>query len=125
MKNRDAFGVLAAQGVTVVTNAGGTLAITCTANGGKTLMVTNIAHGVAIPVWNASGRFESRWEVWNEGGDLSRIRVRRTTVLGNATVDETYSTWTGEEPFEDGLSRPPVTAWMKADNIRGVATVRY
>ena len=120
-----AFGVLAAQGVTVVTNAGGTLAITCTANGGKTLMVTNIAHGVAIPVWNASGRFESRWEVFNEFGDTSRIRVRRVTVLNNATVDETYATWTEWEPEVFGETRGEATVWEKTDNISGVANTRY
>jgi hypothetical protein len=120
-----AFGVLAAQGVTVVTNAGGTLAITCTANGGKTLMVTNIAPGVAIPVWNASGRFESRWEVWNEFGDTSRIRVRRVTVLNNATVDETYATWTEWEPVVFGETRGEATVWEKTDNISGVANTRY
>ena len=112
--------------MTVVTNAGGTLSITCTANGGKTLMVTNSAHGVAIPVWNASGRFESRWDVWNEGGDSSRIRVRKVTVLGNATVDETYATWTDEAPVVfDGTRDVPADVWERTDNIRGVTVTRY
>ena len=120
-----AFGVLAAQGVTVVTNANGTLSISCSAAGGKSLTVTNMAHGAAVSVWNSSGRFESRWEVFNEFGDASRIRVRRITVLGNATVDETYATWTEDEPTVFEEMRSPATAWEKSDNIRGVTKTRY
>ncbi|MBQ6103378.1 MAG: hypothetical protein IJL06_06865, partial [Kiritimatiellae bacterium] len=119
------FRVLAAQGVSAVTNADGTLSVSCAAAGGKTLMVTNTAHGVAVPVWNASGRFESQWEVWNEGGDESRIRVRRTTVLGNATVDETYATWTDWAPEIFGDARGPATVWERTDNILGVSTRRH
>ena len=120
-----AFGVLAAQGVSVVTNANGTLSISCSAAGGKSLTVTNMAHGAAVSVWNSSGRFESRWEVFNEFGDTSRIRVRRITVLGNATVDETYATWTEDEPTVFEEMRSPATAWEKSDNIRGVTKTRY
>lgn len=120
-----AFGVLAAQGVSVATNAKQTLSISCASAGGKTLMVTNIAHGVAIPVWNASGRFESEWQVWNEDGDISRIRVRRMTVAGNATVDETYATWTEVDPVVFWETRVSATVWEKADNIRGVTKRRY
>ena len=120
-----AFGVLAAQGVTVVTNANGTLAISCSAGGGKSLTVTNITHGVAVSVWNSSGRFESRWEVFNEGGDTSLIRVRRITVLGNATVDETYATWYEDAPVVFGETKDPATAWAKTDNIRGVTRTRW
>ena len=120
-----AFGVLAAQGVSVATNVNGTLSISCASAGGKTLMVTNIAHGVAVPVWNASGRFESEWQVWNEDGDASRIRVRRVTVAGNATVDETYATWNEDEPVVFWETRSPSTVWEKSDNIRGVAKRRY
>ena len=120
-----AFGVLAAQGVSVATNANGTLSISCASAGGKALMATNTAHGVAIPVWNASGRFESQWEVWNEDGDASRIRVRRVTVLGNATVDETYATWTDDAPAVFGGTRPSATVWEKSDNIRGVTKTRH
>ena len=119
------FGVLAAQGVSVATNADGTLSIHSFANGGKTLAVTNIAHGVAIPVWNASGRFESQWEVWNDDGDASRIRVRRMTVLGNATVDETFSTWADDAPLVFQETRGPAAAWEMSDNIMGVTRTRY
>ena len=114
------FKVLAARGVSVVTNANGTLSVSCSASGGKTLMVTNIPHGVAVPVWNASGRFESEWQVWNEDGDASRIRVRRMTVAGNATVDETFATWDDAAPETFGEPRGPATAWEKTDNLKGV-----
>ena len=120
-----AFGVLAAQGVSVATNANGTLSMDCVSAGGKTLMVTNIADGVAIPVWNANGRFESEWQVWNEDGDLSRIRVKRVTISGNATVDETYATWDEEEPVVFWETQDPATVWEKSDNVRGVTKRRY
>ncbi|MBQ2630476.1 MAG: hypothetical protein IJG13_12445, partial [Kiritimatiellae bacterium] len=119
------FRVLAAPGVAVVTNADGTLSIDASSLGGRTVAVTNIPHGVAIPVWNASGRFEHEWRVFNEGGDQSRIRVRRVTVLGNATMDETYAAWDEDEPEVFWETRGPAAAWERVDNIRGVAVTRY
>ena len=109
-----AFRVLAAPPVSVTTNAGGVIVLNAAAAGGRRLVVTNVAHGVAVAVWNASGRFESQWEVFNEGGDESAVRVRKVTVLGNGTLDETYEAWT-----EEGAD-----VWMRTDNIAGVSTVR-
>ena len=37
--------------------------------------MTNIANGAAVAVFNASGREECRWEVWNPSGSASQVRV--------------------------------------------------
>jgi hypothetical protein len=121
------FNVLSAPGITVVTNADRSLIVSNPRLGGKSLMVTNIANGVDIPVWDADGKFEARWEVPNEDGDMSSFRVRKITVLGNATEDLTYRVWDEYSPevFGEFLEDVPVAVWERTDNLRGLSKRRY
>ena len=102
------FCLLAASQVSSTTNESG-FTVSCEAAGGRTLLVTNIANGAAVAVFNASGREECRWETWNPGGDASKIRVRRVTAAGNATLDEMYN-----------LDAPLVASDRAMGSIRGV-----
>ncbi|MBO7686982.1 MAG: RHS repeat-associated core domain-containing protein [Kiritimatiellae bacterium] len=84
------FNVLGTDAVTAATNALGEFTVTCSAPGGRTVQVANIEHGVALTVWNASGRLENRWEVTNPDGNEQFVRCRKLTILGNAVSDETF-----------------------------------
>ncbi|MBQ9741102.1 MAG: hypothetical protein IJV91_09200, partial [Kiritimatiellae bacterium] len=121
------FNVLSAPGITVVTNSDRSIEVVNTRLGGKSLSVTNIANGVDIPVWDANGKFEARWEVVNEDGNIDSFRVRKMTVLGNATEDVTYRVWEEYSPevFGDVPEDLPVVVWERVDNLRGLSKRRY
>ena len=124
------FNVLGTAAVSSTTNALGEFTVTCSVPGGRTVQVADIEHGAAITVWNASGRFENRWEVTNPDGDPAYVRCRKLTVSGNALSDETFNLDDGMH----GLNGVPdgsrvadtypdecATHW---DGIRGVFTIK-
>ena len=108
----------------------GEFTVVCSAPAGRTVQVTNIAHGVAITVWNASGRFENRWEVTNQGGDTRYVRSRKLTILGNAVSDETFvldddmlGYWGASEESRVADAFPD-DCFGRTDETRGVTTVK-
>ncbi|MDD6031858.1 MAG: thrombospondin type 3 repeat-containing protein, partial [Kiritimatiellae bacterium] len=124
------FNVLGVAGVASTTNALGEFTVTCMRPGGKTVAVSRIEDGVSIAVTNASGRFEYRWEVWNESGRSDIVRVRRVTVSGNATADATYILrdgmgYGGEIPAGSRVQgMEPSERSVREDALRDVQTIR-
>ena len=124
------FNVLGTEAVAATTNAVGEFTAVCSSPGGRTVEVANVEHGVAITVWNASGRLENRWEVTNPGGDTSRVRCRKLTIIGNAVSDETFvlgdymlGSWGAPAGSRvDGLF--PDDRFSRTDETRGVTTVK-
>ena len=125
------FHVLGTDAVTATTNALGEFTVICSAPAGRIVQVTNIVHGVALTVWNASGRLENRWEVTNPDGDAQYVRCRKLTISGNAVSDETFALddWMllCSECGPDGsrvADMFPDEVVTRTDELRGVTTVK-
>ena len=125
-----AFGILGTDAVSATTNASGAFMVVCSVPGGRTVQVTNIEYGVALTVWNASGRLENRWEVTNPWGDMSHVRCRKLTIIGNTVSDETFNLGDSMLCYRYGpegtrvADRFPDEGVVRTDEIRGVTAIK-
>ena len=124
------FHILGTDAVTSTTNAAGAFTVICSAPAGRTVQVTNIADGVALTVWNASGRLENRWEVTNPWGNPIYVRCRKLTILGNVVSDETFCLYDGMHGLDDVPEDSrvagvfPDECFTRMDETRGVFTIK-
>lgn len=65
--------------------------ISCSDVRGRTLALSPVENGVRIAVLNtASGTLEHTWDIVNENGSASRIRLTETSRLGNTLSDALF-----------------------------------
>ena len=82
----------------------------CHDNRGRDIILAPIANGVRLTVRDhVSQTLDDIWEVTNENGDTSRVRIVQISRLGNVMGDETFVYDGGE--------------WSKTDNITGIREV--
>lgn len=83
--------------------------IRCTDSRGRDLDLENIPDGVRITIReHATQTLEHTWEIVNEGGSDSVVRLRKISRQNNVMSDETYTCSDGD--------------WTRFDNIAGVGT---
>ena len=83
--------------------------IRCTDSRGRDLDLENIPDGVRITIReHATQTLEHTWEIVNEGGSGSVVRLRKISRQNNVMSDETYTCSDGD--------------WTRFDNIAGVGT---
>ena len=94
------------------TTANGIRTITCSDRRGRTLIIQEIENGIEVVVKETStGKLEHTWQIFNENGFLSRIRLKKISRLNNIMSDDTYLCY---DYF--GSS----SEWSKFDNITQV-----
>ncbi|MBQ9430159.1 MAG: RHS repeat protein, partial [Kiritimatiellae bacterium] len=98
------FNLLMAPTVSVSTNSTG-VSVTNSARFGRSLLLSEISGGVTVEVRECDGSLDHTWTISNPNGNPNSIRFVKSTVLNNATVDETYV-------YHDG-------AWTRTDNLNG------
>ena len=88
---------------------GGVRHIVCNDSRCRDLRIEDIANGVRITIREtATQSLEHTWEITNENGDPSRVRLRKISRLNNVMSDETFTYANGD--------------WTQFDNIAGVST---
>ncbi|MBP5542629.1 MAG: RHS repeat protein, partial [Kiritimatiellae bacterium] len=104
------FQLLAHPDATVAdTTASGIRRIVCSDRRGRDLRIGNIANGVRVTIYDtAANTLEHTWEIVNENGSASQIRLRKISRLDNVMSDETFTYYSGD--------------WIRFDNVAGVAT---
>ena len=104
------FQLLAHPDATVAdTTASGIRRIVCSDRRGRDLRIGNIANGVRVTIYDtAANTLEHTWEIVNENGSASQIRLRKISRLDNVMSDETFTYSSGD--------------WIRFDNVAGVAT---
>ena len=73
------------------TTASGVRTVACSDERGRTVVLEPIAGGVRATVSDtATGALEHTWDVVNENGSRSRVRLTKTSRLGNTMSDAVY-----------------------------------
>ena len=87
--------------------SGATRHVVCSDGRGRSLEISPVSGGVLVTVrTTATGALEHTWLVENPGGDPSRVRLLRTSRLGNTMEDSTFA-------FADG-------AWTRQNAASGL-----
>ena len=104
------FEVLARADATVSDTTDGTnRLVSCSDERGRTVLLEPVANGVRATVrLAATGSLEHTWEIVNESGSASRVRLRRISRLNNVMSDALYvhdgSDWNVVDPVANTLS---------------------
>ena len=83
--------------------------VSCSDERGRTVLLEPVANGVRATVrLAATGSLEHTWEIVNEGGGDTRVRLRKISRLGNVMSDSLYvydgSDWNAADPVANTLS---------------------
>ncbi|MBQ6104087.1 MAG: hypothetical protein IJL06_10510, partial [Kiritimatiellae bacterium] len=122
------FQVLARSDSNVTdTTENGVRTVACSDARGRSFAISPVAGGVSIAVTTtATGSPDHSWEIVNENGDPSRIRIHKISRAGNTLSDETYVRtalgWVLYDPI-DGTTRALVRDDAFADPSRPTGTV--
>ena len=95
----------------------------CADNRGWDVEMTTISQGVRLTVRDhAAQTLDHTWDIWNEGGVRSRVRMVRRNKLGLRMSDETYSHESGDWSKRDNVSGLKETL-HKSNDVNGSGTV--
>ena len=103
------FEVLARPDAAVSDTAtGGVRTVACSDERGRTVVLEPVANGVRATVSDtATGALQHTWDVVNENGSRSRVRLTKTSRLGNTMSDVVYvhdgSDWNVFDPVANTL----------------------
>jgi RHS repeat-associated protein len=110
----DLFHLLADPLVSVQTNYGGIVTVTCTAANGRTLTIDgSVSNAVTVSVFDSLQQFDHSWEISNPLQDENRIRLTRKDRAGNPVSDETF-TWNAQN-----------AQWTRLDTLTGATEDLY